>query len=66
VSGVGVQEGIVHGIARATETETETTGITGITKTANVIIEATVTDRDPGLVIANAGGGEQVRGPRAE
>ncbi|KAF4221404.1 hypothetical protein CNMCM8980_003466 [Aspergillus fumigatiaffinis] len=48
------------------KTETETTGITGITKTANVIIEATVTDRDPGLVIANAGGGEQVRGPRAE
>jgi hypothetical protein len=68
VSGVGVQEGIVHGIARATEieTETETTDTTGITKTANVIIEATVTDRDLRLVIANAGGGEQVRGPRAE
>ncbi|GIK06416.1 hypothetical protein Aspvir_002066 [Aspergillus viridinutans] len=72
VSGVGVQEGIVCGIAGATEkeketeTETEATDTTGITKSANVIIEATVTDRDPGLVIANAGGGEQVRGPRAE
>ncbi|KAF7158019.1 hypothetical protein CNMCM5623_002531 [Aspergillus felis] len=47
-------------------TETETTDTTGITKSANVVIEATVTDRDPGLVIANTGGGEQVRGPRAE
>jgi hypothetical protein len=65
VSGVGVQEGIVYGIARATETETKTTDAIGITKSANVI-EATVTDRDPGLVIANAGGGEQGRGPRAE
>ncbi|KAG2026016.1 hypothetical protein GB937_002159 [Aspergillus fischeri] len=37
-----------------------------IMKSANVIIEATVTDRDPGLVIVNAGGGERVRGPRAE
>ncbi|GFF35753.1 multiple myeloma tumor-associated protein 2 homolog [Aspergillus lentulus] len=56
---------------RKTETETETTDTTdttdttGITKSANVIIEATVTDRDPGLVIANAGEGERVRGPRA-
>jgi hypothetical protein len=63
VSGVGVQEGTVCGIARATEkeTETDTTDTTDITKSANVIIEATVTDRDPGLVIANARGGEQAR-----
>ncbi|EAW15727.1 MMtag domain-containing protein [Aspergillus fischeri NRRL 181] len=71
-SGVGVQEGTVYGIARATETvtteteNTDTTDTTGIMKSANVIIEATVTDRDPGLVIVNAGGGERVRGPRAE
>ncbi|RLM01520.1 hypothetical protein CFD26_107389 [Aspergillus turcosus] len=37
-----------------------------IAKSATVIIEATVIDRDPSLVIANAGGGEQVRVPRAE
>ncbi|RHZ58726.1 MMtag domain-containing protein [Aspergillus thermomutatus] len=37
-----------------------------ITMSAKVIIGATVSDRDPGLVIANAGEGEHVRGPRAE
>ncbi|KAH2180648.1 hypothetical protein V6Z98_005118 [Aspergillus fumigatus] len=71
-SRVGVQEGTVYGIARATETETETaettdtTDTTGIMKTANVIIETTVTDRDPRLVIVNTGGDDRVRGPQAE
>ncbi|KAF4267423.1 hypothetical protein LV164_007999 [Aspergillus fumigatus] len=65
-------EGTVYGIARATETETETaettdtTDTTGIMKTANVIIETTVTDRDPRLVIVNTGGDDRVRGPQAE
>ncbi|KEY76963.1 hypothetical protein BA78_8733 [Aspergillus fumigatus] len=37
-----------------------------IMKTANVIIETTVTDRDPRLVIVNTGGDDRVRGPQAE
>ncbi|KAH1367095.1 hypothetical protein KXW98_000030 [Aspergillus fumigatus] len=45
---------------------TDTTDTTGIMKTANVIIETTVTDRDPRLVIVNTGGDDRVRGPQAE